>query len=82
MTREQALLMREAISEAAQYLPDEKALKYSFLFPTWREGDYYPEGFKMMYQDKMYRSLQPHVGHSRWLPPESLNVLYEEVIIK
>lgn len=82
MTKEQALLMREAISEAAQYLPDEKALKYSFLFPVWKIGNYYPENFRVMYNNKMYRSLQPHVGHDKWTPPNALGVLYEEVVIK
>jgi len=80
MTREQVTEMRQALSAAAQYLSDADSLKYSFLFPQWAPETQYPEGFKCLYQNKLYKALQSHTGREGWEPDKSLNILFVEVV--
>lgn len=56
-----ARAFRAQIETVAQYVPDEEALTYKTLYPTWESyiGKSLSAGVKIRYQDRLYKVVQP-----------------------
>ena len=57
---DKAKTIRAQIEAVAQYAPDEEALTYKTLYPTWESyiGKSLTAGIKVRYQDKPYKVVQ------------------------
>ena len=64
----------------AQAFNDEQALAVSAIFPQWDENAIsYVVGYKVIYDDKLYKCLQDHTSQSDWAPIASPS-LWAEVL--
>lgn len=71
MDLKRALKLREVISKAMQSVDDTTAAENSLLFPEWEEGVTYTEGFKVRYNDVLYKVLQTHDSQATWNPADA-----------
>lgn len=78
MKRSEALKLRKIIEEAVQSLADETALQAVTLYPAWAENTAYAIGFKVQYNNKLYRCLQGHTSLTGW-EPEVASSLWEVI---
>lgn len=63
-----------------QTLPDEQALKVPTVFPIFQVGVEYKTGFKIRYQEVLYKVLQDHTSQEDWKPDRSPS-LFAQVIV-
>lgn len=65
----------------AQNLEDEQALSVKGLFDEWDgNGVNYKAGYKLRYNDTLYKVLQDHTSQADWIPDVSLS-LFAKVLI-
>lgn len=55
MTKTSALRLRELIEKAVQSLPDDEALEGMSLFPAYKSGVVYEDGWKVRHAGGLYR---------------------------
>lgn len=67
-----------------QTLSDEMALEVPSVFPVWQAGVEYEVGFKLRYDDILYKVLQDHTSQADWTPNVAVSlfarVLNEPVV--
>lgn len=82
MTIEQkARILRQVIENLAENnLDDTSALENSELFPNWAPNTTYEVGFRIRYQDILYKCLQTHSSISGWEPINAVS-LWAKVLI-
>lgn len=84
--------VKRMLSSSAEELSDEEALEVAALFPTWvsklpedplnpKPEDTLTVGYKVWYDTKLYKVLQPHVPQENWTPDKSPS-LYTRVSIE
>ena len=79
MTRERAIELRNIISGAMQSVSDETAVNNVRLFPEWEPGINYELGYKVRYNNVLYRVLQSHTSQNDWTPNVAVS-LFAEVL--
>lgn len=57
---------------------DNTALRMREFYPTWESGKNYSVGFKVQYNERLYRVVQAHTSQDGWTP-ESVPALYEVI---
>jgi hypothetical protein len=57
---------------------DNTALRMREFYPTWESGMAYSVGFKVQYNERLYRVVQAHTSQDGWTP-ESVPALYEVI---
>ena len=77
MNIERARQLREVISNAMQSVNDEIAIENPMLFPQWEEGKQYPVGYKVRYNDGLYKVLQGHTSQVNWTPTDAPSLFAE-----
>lgn len=81
---EQADILEAAVKLAkmkAQELDDEQATDVRSLYPQWDgNGNDYTAGFKVNYEDVLYKCLQKHTSQSSWNPKDATS-LWAKVLI-
>jgi hypothetical protein len=75
---EDARKLRPIIEQAMQTVDDNTALKAVELYPHWEVGITYYVGFKVQYNDKLYKVRQQHTSQADWLP-DKVPSLYTEI---
>lgn len=68
MTREQARQFIAAFVKMREEAPEELALQVPNLYPTWKEDCEYEVGNRVLYNEVLYKVLQPHTSQSIWTP--------------
>lgn len=63
-----------------QTLSDEMALEVPSVFPVWQAGVEYEVGFKLRYNDILYKVLQAHTSQDDWTPDVAVS-LFAKVIV-
>lgn len=56
---------------AVSVLTDDQAITIQTIFPAWNENEYYSEGTRVLYNDILYRCLQPHQSQVNWAPSDA-----------
>lgn len=78
MRKSDALRYRRHIESAVQSLPNSEALEVAALYPEWKAGQTYTEGFKCQHGGKLWRCVQTHTSQEGW-EPENVPALWEEI---
>lgn len=58
----------EKLNTAISVITDEQALTIPQVFPTWVDGAYYTVGYRVAYDDILYKCLMDHTSQSDWAP--------------
>lgn len=59
-------------------LPDENAVDAVTLFQKWKPNEDYGMGYRLQWQDKLYRVVQPHTSQEGW-EPDKTPALFTEI---
>lgn len=78
MTRSEALKIRANLETAVQSLPDASALEVRTFYPAWESGKAYAVGYKLQYNERLYRVVQAHTSQDGWTP-DAVPALYEVI---
>ena len=78
MKRSVLLKLREMIEKAAISLADDDAVEVAQLFPMWKPNQNYTIGFRLQWEGKLYRVVQPHTSQEGW-EPDKTPALFTEV---
>lgn len=73
--------VRERIAQmdaALATLPDENAADAVTLFRKWAPGEDYAAGYRLQWDDKLYRVVQPHTSQAGW-EPDKVPALFTEI---
>lgn len=84
--------VKKMLSTETSELSDEDALDVAALFPTWvsklpadplnpKPDDTLPTGYRVWYDGKLYKVLQPHVPQNTWTPDHAQS-LYAVISIE
>lgn len=57
--------------QAANMLTDEQAATIPTLYPVWIVGEAVTEGDRRLYEDRLYKCLQPHITQADWTPDKT-----------
>lgn len=57
---------------------DQTALRMREFYPEWQTGKEYAVGFKVQYNERLYRVVQAHTSQDGWTP-EAVPALYEVI---
>ena len=71
-----AMLISQQINTLA--VDEHTALRMKDFYPEWATGVSYESGFKVRYNNKLWRVIQPHTGQTTW-EPESAPSLWEQI---
>lgn len=74
MKRSNILKLRQIIEQAAQSLPDELATDTVCLYPLWANETGYEVGFKVRYNNLLYKCLTAHTAQADWTPDVSYSL--------
>lgn len=80
MTRQEAKAFIEAFVKLRGLATDEMSLQVPNLYPTWRAGEVYNVGDRILYEDTLYRVLQAHTSQDTWTPVDAPS-LFAKVLI-
>lgn len=81
MRKSEALRIRANIESGVQSIPDESALETVSLFPVWRSGVAYTVGYRVRYDDILYRCITAHESQETWTPDVSPS-LWARVLVE
>ena len=71
---------RERIEEAAQTLPDDLVQHSIAMFPHWDPSEHYAAGYRVQYNDIVYKCLQAHDAQASWTPTDAPS-LWAKVLV-
>lgn len=71
---EQARKLRSLIEDMAINLDDDTALENVDVFPRWKVDHYYETGFRVRYNEVLYKVLQPHTSQADWTPDVAVSL--------
>lgn len=73
--KQKALQYRAIIEQAMQGVDDESALSSIDLFPAWNgAGVSYTAGYKVSYNETLYKVLQTHTSQEDWTPDAAVSL--------
>lgn len=75
---EEARKLRNLIEQMAESLDDETAEQNPNVFPKWEVNREYEEGYKIRYEDVVYKVLQNHTSQAQYTPDIAIS-LYVKV---
>lgn len=58
----------DLLVEVRPNLPDNLALKYTAMYPSWSAGITVSEGQRYQYNDRLYKVIQAHTTQADWTP--------------
>ena len=70
--------LRPIIEKSVQSLNDATSAKAICLYPKWKSGQDYTEGYKVQRGGALYKVLQPHTSQTGW-EPENAPSLWTEI---
>lgn len=75
-----AQMAKLAQKQAMQIEDDAQALEVQFLYPEWKSGKDYAAGYRVNYNDILYKCLQEHTSQDNWTP-DTAPSLWTKVLI-
>ena len=66
------------IDTALTTIPDEAAVDAVTLFPQWEIGRAYETGYRLQYDERLYRVVQAHTSQADWTP-NKVPALFTEI---
>ena len=79
MTRQEARNFVKAVVTLRSLVTDEQAVAAAAIYPVWKEEHNYFTGDRILYNNVLYKVLQPHVSQSSWTP-ESAPSLFAKIL--
>lgn len=70
--------LRPIIEQAMQSVNDSTAVQAVELYPHWAVGVAYTVGFKVQYNGRLYKVIQPHTSQADWTP-DKVPSLFTEI---
>ena len=67
-TRKETKILIEDFIKLRGILPDEISIQVPHLYPQWQADVEYAAGDKILYEDILYKVLQPHTSQETWTP--------------
>ena len=80
MNRREAREILAAIVKLRESVNDELALSVPMLYPAWRDGVEYSVGYRVFYNEVLYKVLTAHTSQETWTPDVSPS-LFSKVLI-
>ena len=80
MTRQEADKIVASLVKLRELATDEMSLQVPNLYPKWRTGVFYKTGERIVYEDVLYKVLQPHDSIEGWEPGVAAS-LFAKVLI-
>ena len=80
MNRREAREIIAALVKLRESVNDELALSVPMLYPAWREGVEYSVGYRVLYNEVLYKVLTAHTSQETWTPDVSPS-LFAKVLI-
>lgn len=80
MNRREAREIIAAIVKLRESVNDELALSVPMLYPAWRDGVEYGVGYRVLYNEVLYKVLTAHTSQETWTPDVSPS-LFAKVLI-
>ena len=68
----------QSVDAALAVLGDDVAVDVAALFPEWRPWENYKAGYRLRFNDKLYRIVQAHTSQPDWTPDRT-PALYTEI---
>ncbi len=78
MKRSEAIEYRQHIEAAVQSLDDNIAVRMMGFHPVWKPDTEYMAGYKVQYNNKLWRAIQTHTSQAGW-EPENAASLWTEI---
>lgn len=80
MTRQEAKLFIEALVKLRGLATDEMSLQVPNLYPTWKVETNYSVGYRVLYNDVLYKVITAHTSQKTWTPTDAPS-LFAKVLI-
>lgn len=80
LTRQEAQAFIDAVVKMRAAAGDEIALEASAAYPRWRVDTTYLAGDRVLFEDILYKVLQPHTSQETWTPTAAPS-LFAKVLI-
>ena len=81
MNRTEAREIISALVKLRESVDDELALSVPKLYPAWREGVEYAVGYRVLYNDVLYKVLQAHTSQATWTPDVAPSLFAKVIIV-
>ena len=81
MNRREAREIIAAIVKLRESVNDELALSVPMLYPAWREGIEYSVGYRVLYNEVLYKVLTAHTSQETWTPDVSPSLFAKVLIV-
>ena len=80
MTKQEAELFIKNFVKLRNFATDEESLQVSNLYPSWKAGNSYSIGDRVLYNDILYKVIIAHNSQEDWIPEVSPS-LFTKVLI-
>ena len=81
MNRREAREIIAAIVKLRESVSDELALSVPMLYPAWRDGVEYSVGYRVLYNEVLYKVLIEHTSQETWTPDVSPSLFAKVLIV-
>lgn len=81
MNRREAREIIAAIVKLRESVSDEIALSVPMLYPAWRDGVEYSVGYRVLYNEVLYKVLTAHTSQETWTPDVSPSLFAKVLIV-
>ena len=81
ISKKEALIYRNTIETAVQFIDDEMALESVPLYPAWANEKEYTLNERVKYNDVLYRCITAHTSQETWTP-DAAPSLWAKVLIE
>ncbi len=71
---EEARKFRAFIETMAESVDDETAKEHIDVFPLWKANEHYLKGFRVRYDEVLYKVLQEHTSQEDWTPKVAVSL--------
>jgi len=80
MTKKEAQAFIDDFIKLRKLATDEMSLQVPKLYPTWKAGERYTVGQRVLFKETLYKVLQEHVSRENWYPNVAVS-LFAKVLI-
>ena len=79
MKRSEVIEYRQHIEAAIQSLDGNIAVRMMGFHPVWKPDMEYMAGYKVQYNNKLWRAIQTHTSQEGWEPSTATASIWEEI---
>lgn len=81
MTRKEAMEFIRDFVKLRGLVSDEISLQVPNLYPAWKINENYEVGERVLYEDILYKVLQPHTSQETWTPIDAPSLFARVLIV-